>query len=223
MEIGKYRNLTYIVKQPDYPQKANPAILFLHGAGTRGSDIASLEKNAFFSPDCCFTKDSSPFIVFAPQCHEDTWFDLFEQLKAFAMSIHNDPRVDSKRLYLVGTSMGGYATWQLAMSIPNIFAAAIPICGGGMQWNANRLVHLPIWAFHGKEDNVVPPEESIRMVAAVNRAGGTARLTLLEKTSHNVWNYAYSCHELLDWLLLQEKNEISLARQSSFYDTIAFG
>lgn len=223
MEIGKYRNLTYIVKQPDHPQETNPAILFLHGAGTRGSDITVLEKNAFFSQDCCFTKDPSPFIVFAPQCHEDTWFDLFEQLKAFALSIQDDPRVDSKRLYLIGTSMGGYAAWQLAMSIPNVFAAAIPICGGGMQWNASRLVHLPIWAFHGKEDNVVPPEESIRMVSAVNHAGGNARLSLLDKTAHNVWNYAYSYQELFDWLLLQEKTTTPFTKKQDFSDMAAFG
>ena len=68
--------------------------------------------------------------------------------------------MDKSRVYVVGASMGGYATWQLAMSRPELFAAIIPICGGGMYWNAGRLIHMGVWVFHGEEDITVLPQES---------------------------------------------------------------
>lgn len=82
--------------------------------------------------------------------------------------------VDKKRVYLIGASMGAYATWQMAMTRPDIFSAIVPICGGGMCWNAARLKEMGVWAFHGVLDNIVLPEESIKMVNAVNKNGGNA-------------------------------------------------
>ena len=164
METGTFQQLKFIVRTPKEMKEKNPTILFLHGAGSRGSDLEAVGRNPFFAPDNCVMQEGSPFLIFAPQCHKDTWFDLFEQLRAFALSIANDPRVDSQRFYLVGASMGGYGIWQLAMSLPELFAGMIPVCGGGMRWNAKRLVSIPIWAVHGELDPVVSCEESIRLV-----------------------------------------------------------
>ena len=101
--------------------------------------------------------------------------------------------------------MGGYAVWQLAMSRPQLYAAIVPICGGGMYWNAAKLKTLPVWAFHGSIDDVVYLEESQKMVNAVNRAGGNAKLTICDNVCHNSWLNAYNSKELFDWLFTQTK------------------
>ena len=101
----------------------------------------------------------------------------------------------------MGASMGGYGTWQLAMSLPDIFAAIVPICGGGMYWNAGKLKNVPVWAFHGALDKTVLPEESEKMVNAVNKRGGSARLTVYPENGHNAWSDTYSNPEVFEWLL----------------------
>jgi predicted peptidase len=101
--------------------------------------------------------------------------------------------------------MGGYAAWQMGMSLPHIFAAMVPICGGGMYWNASRLKNVPIWAFNGADDTIVYPEESAKMVEAVNSCGGNAMLTLYEGVAHPVWLDVYSNPEVYEWLLAQKK------------------
>jgi predicted peptidase len=136
-----------------------------------------------------------------PLCHENTWFDMWEQLKEFILYTTTLPNVDKERIYLMGASMGGYATWAMAMSTPELFAAIVPICGGGMYWNAVRLVNVPIWAFHGAKDTTVLPEESKKMVDAVNRKGGTAKLTVYPENAHDAWNDTYRNPEVFEWLL----------------------
>ncbi len=125
-----------------------------------------------------------PFMLVAPQCNKNTWFDLMDSLKKLVYLLADDETVDEKRIYLMGLSMGGYGTWQLAMSIPEMFAAIVPICGGGMYWNAGRLANVPVWAFHGKLDTTVFVEESEKMVNAVNAKGGNAKLTIYPELKH---------------------------------------
>lgn len=223
MERLSFGSLGYVLHMPQDLKQKNPAILFLHGAGTRGRDLDALARNPFFSENSCVTDDSAPFMIFAPQCHADTWFDLFEQLQAFAQMIASHPMVDADHLYLMGASMGGYATWQLAMTMPEYFAAIVPICGGGMYWNAARLQRLPVWAFHGKEDGVVFPEESIKMVNAVNHNGGSAKLTLLDHTAHDSWSYAYALPELFDWLLQQTNRKYNMQTENNWNNSKHFG
>ena len=146
-------------------EKRYPIILFLHGAGSRGSDIRNLISNPFFK--LTEKHERFPFVCIAPLCSENTWFDLWEHLEKLVVEIAGLPFADQNRIYLMGASMGGYATWQLAMSMPRYFAAIVPICGGGMYWNAARLVNVPVWAFHGAKDAVVLLEESVKMVEAV--------------------------------------------------------
>ena len=111
----------------------------------------------------------------------------------------------------MGASMGGYGTWQLAMSLPELFAAIVPICGGGMYWNASRLVNIPIWAFHGGKDTTVFKEESIKMVDAVNKCGGNAKITIYPENGHDAWSDTYKNPEVFHWLLSNtNKNSIEL-------------
>jgi predicted peptidase len=112
----------------------------------------------------------------------------------------------------MGASMGGYGSWQMAMSLPEYFAAMVPICGGGLFWNAARLVNVPVWAFHGGKDTVIPPEESMKMVDAVNAAGGNAKLTIYPDNDHNAWTDTYSNPEVFAWLLAHKNiNTVSLS------------
>lgn len=106
----------------------------------------------------------------------------------------------------MGVSMGGYAAWQLAMSMLEYFAAMVPICGGEMYWNAERLVNVPVWAFHGGKDPIVHLEESVKMVDAVNSFGGNAKLTVYPENEHDAWNDTYSNPQVFNWLL-QHRNQ----------------
>lgn len=199
--------LRYTIRYPETYREGQkyPVILFLHGAGTRSSDLAVLNNNPYFT--ITGKHADFPFITVAPQCPaEHTWFDLFEQLKALAEKTAAEPFADRDRLYLVGASMGGYATWQLAMSLPHLFAAIVPICGGGMYWNAARLKSVPVWAFHGAKDETVLPEESEKMVEAVNRRGGTAKLTVYPENAHDAWSDTYENPAVFAWLLEHTKN-----------------
>ena len=201
IKINKFENFEYITRYPNGYKDGEkyPVIIFLHGAGSRGNDINVLINNPYFTavnkyPDF-------PFITVAPQCSVNTWFDMFEQFKKFVLKIATEVYADKTRIYLIGVSMGGYGTWQLAMSLPEIFAAIVPICGGGMYWNAGRLINLPVWAFHGGKDNTVLTEESVKMVDAVNKCGGKAKLTIYPENGHNAWTDTYSNPEVFNWLL----------------------
>lgn len=224
MKSYLFENIQYVMTRPsNNKEKRFPAIIFLHGAGTRGNNIEVLKENPFFTGNSQANCDDFPFAVFSPLCYADTWFDIFEQLQRFVKMVSNHPQVDSERLYLLGTSMGGYGAWQLAMSMPDLFAAIVPICGGGMKWNAARLRNVPVWAFHGMDDQTVPPIQSIQMVDAVNEAGGNAKITLLNNMDHNCWDYAYGLRELFDWMLIQKKTASCCVPDERYKGSQQFG
>ena len=205
MDELKLQKLTYLVKYPEGFSKTEkyPVLLFLHGAGSRGTSTDTLRNNPFFK---CIEPLNLPFVIVAPLCSENTWFDLFEHLKELVKEVARLPYTDEKRIYLTGNSMGGYGSWQLAMSMPEYFAAIVPICGGGMYWNTGRLVNVPVWAFHGGIDGCVLPRESEKMVEAVNKAGGKARLTIYPEAGHDSWTPTYSNPEVFEWMLQHESN-----------------
>ena len=214
--------MKYIVRQPNGFEdgKKYPVILSLHGAGTRGNDITPLINGAIFKHTQKFR--DFPFVIVAPLCNADSWFDLFETLKKFTVKIACEDFTDRERLYLMGTSMGGYGTWQLAMSLPELFAAIVPVCGGGMYWNAGRLVNVPAWAFHGGKDKTVFPEESQKMVDAINARGGNAKLTIYPENEHNAWDDTYSSKAVYDWLL-EHKNSNAKPIEDIYRDSKIFG
>ncbi|MBQ8813432.1 MAG: prolyl oligopeptidase family serine peptidase [Lachnospiraceae bacterium] len=223
MERREFGKLQYVVKEPGKLAEKNPTIIFLHGAGSRGNDIGVLEQNPFFNDNSHISNENSPFMVFAPLCNRNSWFDMFEQLQDFVKIVADHPAVDANRLYLMGTSMGGYGSWQLAMTMPEYFAALVPVCGGGMRWNVKRLINVPVWAFHGKDDKTVPSEESVFMVEKLNEVGGNARLTLLDNTAHNSWDYAYAQRELFDWMLRQRNTNTPEVQDNEYADSKQFG
>ncbi len=181
-----------------------PLVFYIHGAGSRGSDVKMLEKNTALSKIIETAGDKC--IISAPQCHDEFWFNIFDVLTEFVKEQISRPNVDTSRVYIIGSSMGAYTTWQLCLSHPDWFSAAIPICGGGMYWAAENLKNLPIWAFHGALDSIVLCEESIKMVRAINRAGGNARLTVFPQIEHSAWTPTLSSEETWAWLFKQKKN-----------------
>lgn len=197
--------LTYTLGLPAAFQegKRYPMILFLHGAGTRGTNLEVLEANTISK--YAQSHEDFPFVLVMPLCTEETWFDHWQALKALVQHMAQLPFGDPDRFYLTGNSMGGYGSWQLAMSIPQYFAALAPVCGGGMYWNAKRLKDIPVWAFHGALDKTVLPEESLHMVSKINGFGGNAKLTVYPKNAHDAWTDTYSDPALYTWLLAQKK------------------
>ncbi len=216
MEILRYQLLDYVCRMPKHFEEGRkyPLVIYLHGAGGRGRDTQLVYTHPFFSDTQTFLEDA---VCVAPQCYSDTWFNIFEQLQRFIEYVSGLNYVDSTRVYLVGASMGGYATWQMGMSRPELFAAIVPICGGGMGWNCARLVHMGVWAFHGEKDPVVPCEASRQMVDCVNTNGGNAKLTVYEGVEHNAWSPTFAMEELWTWLLSQR---LHYEEKTSAYDNV---
>jgi len=201
--ITKTLNCNYLLFLPEgYGQKQQkwPMILFLHGAGERGSDLEKVKKHG--PPRIVEKQTDFPFIVVSPQCPEDGWWtEEVEVLINLLDDIVSRYNVDKERIYLTGLSMGGYGTWALACAYPERFAAIAPICGGGKRFMAYKLKDTPVWAFHGAKDNVVAIKESEDMVNAINEIGGTARLTVYPDAWHDSWTQTYNKKELYDWFL----------------------
>lgn len=182
-----------------------PLLIYIHGSGSRGEKLSDMSR---VGPLGELDKGRDiPAVLAAPQCHKNTWFDLFSVLEEFIEPMIATENIDKQRVYLCGISMGAYASWQMAMSHPEWFAALVAVCGGGMYWNAARLRELPIWAFHGARDKTVLPEESIHMVDAVNANGGNAKITIYPNTQHDSWVQAYSDDSMWEWLFQQQKEE----------------
>ncbi len=201
----------------------HPLVLFLHGAGERGSDNA---KQLKYLPTWLAepaVRRRHPCFVLAPQCRMDerwvdvSWADkksppqlatptadLAAAIRALEETIARE-RVDLDRIYLTGLSMGGFGTWDLATRMPERFAAILPICGGGDEGVAARIVRLPTWSFHGDADRVVSVERSRSMIEAVRAAGGRPIYSELAGVGHDSWTPAYRDGFVLDWLFSQRR------------------
>lgn len=176
-----------------------PLILFLHGLGERGNDLEKLKANGLPKK---LEHTALPFIVVSPQCPEGSFWTLeLPSLSALLDDVIERHKADPTRVYLTGLSMGGYGAWHLALKYPHRFAALAPICGGGIPPLGHKLKDMPIWAFHGSEDEVVPLSKSQEMVQAINEAGGNAELTVYQGVGHNSWEQAYDELKLYEWLL----------------------
>ena len=223
IEFLRYNNLDYILKSPAKSEGKLPVILFLHGSGTRSTSLQNLSTNPFLSEESLYGKEDCPALIFAPLCMHDSWFDKFEQLQDFVKFVLTHPMADPDRLYFVGTSMGGYGVWQLAMTMSEYVAALFPICGGGMTWNYRPLLHIPVWTVHGMDDTCVLPRDSIDFVEKINAHGGEAHITLLEGVSHACWFHAFADQEIYDWLFSKKKQAKMDDGINEFADSKKFG
>lgn len=186
-------------------------MLFLHGAGERGSDISLVTKHG--PPKNVGQNPDFPFILVSPQCLEGQIWSK-EVLSGLLDEVMASLKVDTNRVYLTGLSMGGYGTWDLGLSHPERFAPIVPICGGGQlitvliadKAKAQALKSLGIWAFHGAKDPIVPLNESERMVNVLKKIGAQdVRLTVYPEAGHDAWTETYNNPELYEWLLTHER------------------
>jgi predicted peptidase len=188
--------------------KTYPLVIFLHGRGSGGKDN---EKQLGSSAKSFSDKDNyskRPCIILVPQCPDDkigwlgtTQDDLIKLIKLAAKTLP----VDSTRIYLTGLSMGGFGTWFALAREPELFAAAVPVCGGGDPGKAQAISNIPIWAFHGAADDVVAPSFSQKMVAALKKVNGKVKYTELPGVKHNAWDTVYADQTVHEWLFNQHR------------------
>ena len=192
-----------LVKPEGYdPQKKYPLILFLHGRGESGDDLERVKIHGPFKKVAELGLD---VLIAAPQCPENEWWDA-DTLAALTEHLIDDLPVDPDRVYLTGLSMGGGGTWALLAQRPDLFAAAVPICGWGRPAKADQMKRVPIWIFHGAKDNVVATQNSRNMEEALKAVGGNVRYTEYPEAGHDSWTETYNNPELYDWLLAQRRN-----------------
>ncbi len=198
--------LDYLLYLPsDYEQKeAWPLVVFLHGAGERGDDLDKVKVHG--PPKLVEEGKDIPAIVVSPQCATgDWWAKQPLELSALIDEIEEKYKVDKRRIYLTGLSMGGYGTWTLGAYTPDRFAALLPICGGGNPREAaRRLRKTPIWVFHGGKDFVVPVSQSEEMVEALKRAGNDVKFTVYPEAGHDSWTETYDDPEVWKWMFDQQ-------------------
>lgn len=204
----------YILYLPENydPKNKYPLILFLHGAGERGDgneklELVNVHGVSRYANSGEYELDA---IVLCPQCPQGrVWNQFIFALYDLVDSVAEQYGADRNRMSITGISMGGFGTWEMAMTYPDKFCAFAPICGGGMAWRTDALKGKPIWAFHGSADPVVSITNSEEMVMAAKANGAEVTFTVFEGVGHNSWERAYTEHDimgfLLDGSLLKEK------------------
>ena len=221
----------YQVFVPDgwSPKQKWPIILFLHGAGERGSD-GLLQTDVGLPHAIRLDRSRFKTIVVMPQCLKDGWWptpEMEEMALAALAAATREFKGDPKRTYLTGLSMGGYGSWAIAAKYPGKFAAVVPICGGivipahlkqmrpdlaassypddpkSYEEVARKIGKTPVWIFHGGTDDTVSPELSRKINDALKAAGGDVRYTEYPGVGHNSWDKAYAEPDLMTWILSQ--------------------
>ena len=221
-------SLSYRLLCPEVEQKGEkyPLVLFLHGAGERGSDN---EKQLFHGSQMWLNpvnRENYPAFVLFPQCPESGYWaynerpssfepdqmpydlpisNVFTILKELLDTYLAMPQVDKKRIYIIGLSMGAMGTYDMAIRYPEVFAAAIPICG---TVNATRLKaakEVKFRIFHGDADSVVPVSGSRQAYKALKAAGADVKYTEFPGVTHGSWNPAFTQPDFMSWLFSQKK------------------
>lgn len=204
-EVKIVRKVDYrylVSKAEGYGRGRVPLLVFLHGAGERGSN---LEAVAVHGPLKEIAKGRSlPFLVVAPQCPRGQWWDA-DLVNAFVENLIRTYRVDRDRVYLTGLSMGGFGTWSAAAKRPDLYAAILPICGGIDPDEVVPLTKMPIWTVHGDADTAVPISETVRAVDRLRELGANLRFDTIKGGGHDVWTDVYASDEPYRWLLGQKR------------------
>ncbi len=217
------KTLPYRLLKPagyDESKGPYPLLIFLHGAGERGTDNnrqlvhgkpllrrAAAEHGCFVLAPQCPDK-----MVWAGRHWEDKNHGLTEKpsqpmqlLLGLIDEVQKTYPIDSHRLYIMGLSMGSFGTWDLIQRQPQRFAAAVPICGGGDEEHCQRIAAMPIWVFHGASDGVVKVARSRDMIAAIKQAGGQPKYTEYPGVGHNSWTPTFNEPKLLEWICVQKQ------------------
>lgn len=214
------QKLSYLIHVPEGAAPADgwPMLLFLHGAGERGKN---LEKVKVHGPPKLIDKfpELKKSVVVSPQCPRGSWW-VSKTLMALVKEVlsSHGKKINDQRIYVTGLSMGGYGSWDLISKNRDFFAAAAPICGGGSIERLKRILKIkgaepfdiddltrvkdmPIWAFHGSNDDVVPQRESEVLIGALKEAGNkNVKFTSYKGVGHDSWTRTYNNPEFYKWL-----------------------
>ncbi len=184
-------------------RKKIPLILSLHGVGSRGYNINKIKEFGVLPQ----AENSSefPFAIVTPQCHDKYLWDTYI-LRGILDKLVATGRFDKKRIYIMGTGMGGFEAWHLASIYPDIFAAIVPINGGGDVDKANTFKKVAVWAFHGAENSIVPIEKTQYMITAIKELGILdVKFSIYSESGQKITSSIFSDKRLYDWLLQQRK------------------
>lgn len=179
-----------------------PLIFFLHGSSLRGENLDLVKE---YGPTwIAEQRPDFPFVVLAPQCPEgDDWVNKSDILIALLDDVLKKYRIDQNRVYLTGVSLGGRGAWSLASHYPEYFAALAPLAAASQSiptsWN-KQVLAIPVWAFHGEKDPIVPLKNDEAFIDALRNQGGTPRFTILPGQGHNIAG-VYKSQKLYDWFL----------------------
>ncbi len=217
--------LRYRVLEPDHDTlRSTPLIIFLHGGGERGSDNEAQLKWGVMN----FATDQMmalhPAMVIAPQCPANqTWSNVERTPNTTKVSLKPEPtkpmqllkelideivktkHVDETRIYITGLSLGGFGTFDAVERYPNLFAAAVPVCGGGDVSKIADAAHVPMWICHGADDPTVNPQYSVEMLQALMKAGAHPGFSMYPETGHFSWLSAYTDPHIIEWMFRQRK------------------
>jgi predicted peptidase len=217
--------LRYRMLDPDRDTlRSTPLVIFLHGSGERGSDNEAQLKWGVMN----FATDQMmalhPALVIAPQCPANQqWANLDRAKNGTTATLNSQPtkamqllrelidqliktqHIDPKRIYITGTSMGGFGTFDAVERYPDLFAAAIPVCGGGDASKINTAAHIPMWICAGADDPTVNVQYSYDMVAELRKAGAHPGFSIFPETGHLSWLSVYNDPHIIEWLFRQRK------------------
>jgi len=211
-------SLNYRLLKPlEYdPNKEYPIVVSLHGGSGWGTDNAS-QVEASWSAQLLSKNENRkkyPHFLFVPQCAPGTswggqpyWPAIDSIVFETIASLEEEFSIDKTRRYVMGGSLGGYGTWYFISTRPDMFAAAVPVCGGGDPTLASGIVNVPVWAFHGAKDRSVPVKESRNMIEAIEAAGGKPKYTEFPDGRHIIHSQVSNTPGLLDWVFQQKLDQ----------------
>jgi predicted peptidase len=205
VEIQRKATLRFLLFLPQGYERSEqrwPLLLFLHGSGERGEDLDRVKVHG--PPKIVQTRKDFPFVVVSPQISEGRKWDS-DELLALLDRLTPQLKIDPDRVYVTGLSMGGFGAWELAMSAPERFAAIAPISGSGDDERACGMKNVPVWAFHGAQDDVVALARGREIVDAVRACGGDVTFTVYPDAGHDAWTRTYENQKLYEWLLAHRR------------------
>ncbi len=200
---AKYPYLLYLPEDYDAGKARYPLLGYLHGGSQKGTDLNKLK--AYGPPQLVDQGRDFPFIIASPQCPEGKYWSTDDWFAALYADLVARYRVDKRRVYVTGISMGGYGAWQAAADYPETFAAVVPLCGGlNDSAQVCRVKRIPVWTFHGTQDDVISIGETEKLVRGLGRCNGRVTFTRLENEGHAI-QYLYERDDLYEWMLNQKK------------------
>lgn len=203
---GADAGLDYLVYLPSgYARETArrwPLVVFLHGMGERGGALDRVRGVGL--PRLVERRGNLAYVLVVPHCPDGTLWPS-KLLGRMLDQVLEEQRVDPRRVVLTGLSMGGMGTWRWGIDQPDRFSALVPVCGGIAPSGVGALKGMPIWAFHGDADPVVPIDGHRRIVDAAREAGALIRFTVYPGVGHNCWDRAYADPSLEEWMLMQRR------------------